>query len=93
MSPGCSTVDAFLLDWRGENIWLCPPVSLLVDLIKHARECCLVGTLIVPEWPSAFLWPLLKPLPSRFASFVVTVVYLPVKSDLIIPGPDQKLFY
>ena len=59
------------MDWRGENNWLCPPVSLVVDVIKRARECRSVGTLIVPEWPSAFLWPLLKPFLPEFACFVL----------------------
>ena len=66
---------------------------LFVDVIRHTRACRAVGTLIVPEWASAFFWPLLKPRPSRFASFVVDVVRLPRRSDLIIPGPGQKIFY
>lgn len=73
---------------------------MVVDMIKpmikageHARACCSIDTLIVPEWPSAFFWPLLKPLPSRFASFTVDVISLPNRSDLIILGPGQKVFY
>ena len=92
MSPGCSAVDAHFQDWWGEN-WLCPPVSMVVDVIKHACVCCSTGTLILPEWPSAYFWPLLKPCPSRFASFVTDVVSLPKTSDLIIPGPGQKVLY
>ena len=84
MSPGFSAVDTLSQDWRGENNWLCPPVSMVVDVIKHARACCSTGTLIVPEWPSAYFWPLLKPCPSRFASFVTDVVSLPKRCDLII---------
>ena len=34
-------------DWHGENNWLGPPVSINVDVIRHARACCAVGTLIV----------------------------------------------
>ena len=93
MSPGCCAVDALSQDWQGESNWLCPPVSMIVDVIRHARACRSVGTLIVPEWPSAFFWPLLKPQPSSFASFVTEVVSLPKMSDLIIPGPGQKVFY
>ena len=93
MSPGCCAVDALSQDWQGENNWLCPLVSMIVDVIRHARACLSVGTLIVPEWPSAFFWPLLKPQPSSFASFVTEVVSLPKMSDLIIPGPGQEVFY
>ena len=66
---------------------------MVVDVIKHARACCSTGTLIVAEWSSAYFWHLLKPRPSRFASFVKDVVSLPKRSDLIIPGPGQKVFY
>ena len=93
LSPGCSAVNGVSQDWHDENNWLCPPVSAIVVVIRHARACRAVSTLIAPEWPSAFFWPLLKPRPSRFASFVVDVVRLPRKSDLIIPGPGQKIFY
>ena len=92
LSPGCSAVDGLSQDWHDENNWLCPPVSAIVDVIRHARACRAVGTLIAPEWPSAFFWSLLKPRPSRFASFVVDVVHLPRRSALIIPGPGQKIF-
>ena len=93
LSPGCCAVDDLSQDWHGENNWLCPPVSIIVDVIRHTRACRAVGTLIVPEWPSAFFWPLLKPRPSRFASFVVDIVRLARRSDMIIPGPGQKVFY
>ena len=88
MSPSCSAIDAFSMDWRSENNWLCPSVSLVVDVINRVRECRSVGTLIVPEWPSGFLWPLSPPFPPEFACFVVDVIYLPVRSDLIIREPD-----
>ena len=91
--PGCSAVDALSQDWRvgggGENNWLCPPVSMVVDVIKNARACCWTGTLIVPVWLSGYFWPLLKPRPSRLASFVTDVVSLQKRSDLIIPGLGQ----
>ena len=90
MSPGCSVIDAFSMDWRGENNLLCLPVSLVVDVIKRARECRSVGTLIVPEWPSAFLWPLLKSFPPEFACLVVDVVSLPVRSDLLLTGQVRR---
>ena len=93
MPSDCSAVDALSQDWRVENNWLCPPVSMVVDAIRHALACCSIGTLIVPVWPSTYLWPLLKPRPCRFASFVADVVSLPKRSDLIIPGSGQKVFY
>ena len=68
-------------------------MSVVVDVIRHARACCAFGTLIIPKWPSAFFWPLIKPRPSEFASFIVDFMRLPRRSDLIIPGPGQKVYY
>ena len=66
---------------------------MVVDVIKHAESCSAVGTLVLPEWPSAFFfWPLLKPKISRFARFIRDVRYLPRRPDLIIPGPGQKAY-
>ena len=63
---------------------------MVVDVKKHAESCSAVGTLVLPEWPSAFFWPLLKPKISRFAPFIRDVRYLPRRPDLIIPGPGRK---
>ena len=32
--PGCEAVDAFSQDWGYDNNWLCPPVSLIVRVLK-----------------------------------------------------------
>ena len=52
-SPGCSAVDALAQDWGSDNKWLCQPVYLIIASVKHL--CCHkgVGTLVIPEWPSA----------------------------------------
>ena len=85
LSPGCCAVNGLSQDRHDENNWLCPPVSIIVDVISHARACHAVGTLIVSEWL------LLKHHPSRFASFIVDVICLPRRSDLMIPG-HGKIF-
>ena len=69
-SPGCSGVDALVQDGNGENNWVCPPVGLVVDAVRVLTACSGRGTLIIPEWPSAYFWPLLRDEPSRFKSFV-----------------------
>ena len=51
------------------------------------------GTLIIPEWPSAYFWPLLRDGPSRFKSFVREVFVLPAIKDLILEGPGQRQIY
>ena len=92
-SPGCAAVDALAQDWSSDNNWLCPPVHLIVPAVKHLRYHKGVGTLIIPEWPSASFWPFLHISPSRFRTFVKEVVVLPRLADLLIEGPGQKVAY
>ena len=92
-SPGCSGVDALAQDWSGENNWICPPVSLIVDSVRHLMSCSGRGTLIIPEWPSAHFWPFLREGSSRFSSFVAEVFVLPAVGDLLLEGPGQQQIY
>ena len=70
LCPGTSGVDAFTEQWRGENNWLCPPVSLITATFRHMRTCHASGTVIVPIWPSSYFWPTLYPDGCRIAGFV-----------------------
>ena len=92
-SPGCSGVDALAQDWSAENNWICPPVSLIVDSVRHLMSCSGRGTLIIPEWPSAYFWPFLHEGSSQFKSFVLEVSVLPAIDDLLLEGPGQKQIY
>ena len=57
--PGCSGVDALSQDWRDENNWVCPPLSaIIVPSVRALSSCSSYCTLIVPQWPSAYFWPL-----------------------------------
>ncbi|PFX15651.1 hypothetical protein AWC38_SpisGene20126 [Stylophora pistillata] len=87
-APGCSAVDALAPDWREGNNWVCPPVDLVVDAVRLLLASSGRGTLIIPAWPSAYFWPLLRDGPSRFKSFVRDVLVLPAINDLILEGPD-----
>lgn len=68
--PDTSGVNAFTYDWVKENNWICPPVSLIGDVLKHFRICKARGTLLVPVWQSAYYWPLLYPDGLHFAKIV-----------------------
>ena len=92
-SPGCSGIDALVQDWSGENNWGCPPVGLVVDAIQVFTACSSRGTLIIPEWPSAYFWPLLRDGPSRFNSFIREIFVLPAIKDLILEGPGQSQIF
>ena len=92
-SPGCSGVDALAQDWSAENNWLCLPVHLIIDSVRHLKSCSGRGTLIIPEWPSASFWPFLRKRSSQFKSFVVDVFVLPAINDLLLEGPGQRQIY
>ena len=57
-SSGVENVNTFTSHWGGEHNWLCPPIAKIGDAIKHARICKCKGILLVPEWHSAYFWPL-----------------------------------
>ena len=56
---GTLGVDAFNSNWSSEFNWLVPPASLASRAINHLVECKALGTLVVPNWPSAPFWPLI----------------------------------
>ena len=66
-SPGCSGVDALSQDWRNENNWVCPPVSAIVPSVRALSSCSGYGTLIIPQWPSAYFWPFLHDSSSQLS--------------------------
>ena len=82
--PGCSGVDALAQDWRDEIKWVCPPVSAIVPSVRALSPCSGHGTLIVPQWPSAYFWPFLHDSSSQFKSFVKGVFELPCIEDLLL---------
>ena len=93
-NPGSEAVDAFTVDWAGENNWLCPPIGLLPRVIPHAQSCRAKGSMVVPMWPSAPFWPLLCPHGSAiFAAFVKDCKELPQVASLFIPGLSGAVLF
>ena len=90
-NPGSEAVDAFCQNWAGENNWACPPVKLIIPTLRHLRYCTGEATIVVPEWPSAAFWPVLRPQPGRFANFVKSFRVLPRVPDLLVAGRGSKL--
>ena len=86
-SPGSEAVDAFTVDWGGENNWWCPPIGLIPRVLRHAHNCSAVGSIVVPLWRSAPFWPLLCPYGSQyFVPFVRDARELPRVNTLFLPG-------
>ena len=91
--PGTDGVDAFCYNWHGQNNWCCPPVYLIPRVLRHARSCNAVGTLILPHWPSAYFWPLICPDGQHYAPFVVDWIDLPRTQKTIRPGKRGHSFF
>ena len=84
--PGCEAVDAFAQYWGYDNNWLCPPVCLIVRVIKHMELCRAQGTLVLPLWKSAIFWNVCARDGVHWNSFVVDWVYLCKFQGLFVPG-------
>ena len=91
--PETEAVDAFTQNWAHEMNWICPPVSLIIPVLRHMSVCIAKGTLIVPSWPPAIFWPALKPGPGRFAPFVKDSMVLPKVAHMCIAGEGQLIAY
>ena len=76
-SPGCSGVNAVVQDWSGENNWVCPPVGLVVDAVRVLTACSSHGTVIIPEWLSAYFWPFLLMDPHSLSHLSVRFLCFP----------------
>ena len=57
--PGVTEVNTFATDWSGHFNWVCPPISQVGRALRHFKVCKATGVLCVPEWRSAYFWPLL----------------------------------
>ena len=59
-----------MVSWLGECCWLDPPLHLIVRVLKHAKACSAVGTLIIPACKSAPFWPFICLDGRHLANFV-----------------------
>ena len=73
---GAENVNSFTCDWGGEFNWLCPPIGLIADTLKHAKLCSAKGVLLVPEWESAYYYPLLTSNGTYFEPFIANFLIL-----------------
>jgi hypothetical protein len=56
LCKGTSGIDAFAHDWTNETAWVCPPISLLLQVIRKIRTTSMCGILLIPEWPTSDFW-------------------------------------
>lgn len=68
------------------NNWLCPPVCLIVRVIRYMKLCRTQGTLVLSLWKAAFFWNAFNRSGVYWNSFVVNWVYLPKFQGLFVPA-------
>lgn len=57
--PEAEATDCFTQNWKNENNYVCPPLSLIQRVIEHGIEYHAQVTIIIPVWTSALWWPVL----------------------------------
>lgn len=75
--PGTEGVNALHQRWsKPENNWLVPPPRLVLPTIQKMEKDQAVGTLLLPDWPSAPFYPSFFK-DGKCHSFVHDIVKLP----------------
>jgi hypothetical protein len=79
--PGTETVDAFTVEWKGENNWCVPPLELVPQTLKHAWETGGNASIVIPVWRTSWWWPWVV---------IWTSAFHPLKQNDIVfqPGPS-----
>jgi hypothetical protein len=51
-SPGACALDAFSMDWKGENAWIHPPFMMVSKVLEKVSLLGGEATLVAPLWPA-----------------------------------------
>ena len=93
-NPGSEGVDSFVRDWAGENNCVCPPICLFPRVLLHMHSCKASGTLIVPLWHSAPVWPMIcADAGGQFCDFVTDWMELPPFQEAFTPGFNDVIAF
>ena len=75
-APGSYGINCFMQDWSKEFSYVCPPVNLVIDVIRYIEAIPSRGVLVVPYWQRNPFWAVittdgfhLNPVFSRFHEF------------------------
>ena len=69
--PLAAGINFFAQNVSGKNLWVFPPVHLIVPTVLHLWANQATGTLVVPAWFSAHFWNHICDDGKHFNSFVV----------------------
>ena len=86
LNPGCEAVDAFTVQWAGENNWIFHPPYLIPRVLLHMAKGKESGTIILPDWHSAPWWPLLVTRQGLWQAFVKGSCKLEPYAGILLPG-------
>ena len=90
--PYTEQVNAFSTGWQNENNYMVPPVALIPKSLQHMQACNAKGTMVVPFWPSASFYPLIKKNATDYFEFVTEAIYLGDTTTLVCQGPNKKVY-
>ena len=93
LCPNTEHVDAFTIPWQYDNNYIVPPICLIPKVLDHMRDCGAQGTVVVPYWPSAAFYPLIREGENSFKGFVRDWLCLSnSKGDLVCLGANRNCF-
>ena len=90
---GTEAINAFTVDWAGENNWLVPPRRLIPRVVHHFRLCKAKGALIIPRWDKAYFWPVICPDGIYLADFVWDWRWLPDRDGIVHQGKFRNKMF
>ena len=76
----------FSVDWKDENNWVVPSISIIPRVILFMKHTKAVGMLICLGWFSAPFWPLLFPDGYNPIREVMDIYEIPWCQGMILPG-------
>jgi hypothetical protein len=72
--------DAFRHNWHGEQLYICPPLPMIADVVQrlyYTRDSAAV--VVVPEWRSSLWWPTLS-------AMATDVFHLGLGTHVVLPN-------
>lgn len=69
LCPHSSGINAFAHSWDKETLWVCPPVSKIVQVLRKLKESNCKGVLVIPKWQTADFWPFILDLQQQKTIF------------------------
>ena len=79
---------------KGYPVWMLsakpgrPPVSLIIQVIKHIIAVSATGTLVISHWPTSSFWPFICPDGIHLNSFILDWILLHISFSPPSLGPS-----